>query len=891
MLIMLEERPDLSPASALKTKETRVGWVYRTLLSAAQRSQAPLRRWLDGQGITYRWFYTTNAVLVEGDLDLALDIAGRPEVARIVGNPRVSMELPQVEPSSSPCGGEKILAVEWNIDRINAPDVWTLGHFGEGVVIGAMDTGYRWTHSALINRYRGWDGVVASHHYNWHDSIHAGGGVCGSDSPEPCDDDGHGTHTLGTILGSDFDPGAGEDCTTETPNQVGAAPCAVWIGCRNMDEGVGSPATYIECFDWFLAPYPVGGNPTQGDPAMAPDLTSNSWICSVAEGCAWDTLQASVDAHYAAGIMHVAAAGNDGPSCATIFEPPGMYENAFTIGATNSSDGMAGFSGRGPTQNTDLMKPNVVAPGVDVRSAGWADDTGYRSLSGTSMATPGAAGAVALLWSCRPGLKNDIDLTGRILESTATRLPALVESCGGDYVNGPNNTWGFGLINVLQACHCDGVFPTPPTGVSASAPAGNLIRVTWDPVPVADSYVIYRSDDTACPGGEFHEIGRVVAPTAFFDDGTVSAELTYAYRVRSVNECGPSDDSGCAESTATGICFAEPSFGGIASATDNETATCGVTLSWSPAQSRCVSHPDITYTVHRETVPGFTPGSANMIATCVGGTTYVDFDVAFGTFYHYLVRAEDSGADGGGPCNGGNIESNRVYAGGVPTGGRSLLHGTDFESGADGWFFNDADSDCSRGDWTVGNPDQVETDGMITQPGDDHTPDPGVRCFFTQPNRGGPGGDDVDEGVCIGLSPVADAGAFTHALVDLWYYHGQRDGGDDPDDYFRLDLSNDGGLTFTDNMVDIGDIRIGAAWTEAAFVLAGPDRIRIRVRASDVRGDSRSALMRILDWSDGHFELAAGTAEGEPELEDSVTRLLLEHARVRDESARRGRNA
>lgn len=122
--------------------------------------------------------------------------------------------------------------MEWNLQLVGADQVWALGATGQGVVIGGQDTGYDWDHPALIEQYRGWDGLSADHNYNWHDAIHSNSGFndCGADSPEPCDDNRHGTHTMGTMVGDD---GAG--------NQVGMAPGAEWIGCRNMDEGVGTP--------------------------------------------------------------------------------------------------------------------------------------------------------------------------------------------------------------------------------------------------------------------------------------------------------------------------------------------------------------------------------------------------------------------------------------------------------------------------------------------------------------------------------------------------------------------------------------------------------------------------------------------------------------------------
>ncbi len=171
---------------------------------------------------------------------------------------------------------------------------------GQGIVIGGQDTGYEWQHPALMNQYRGWDGAVADHTYNWHDAIHENnpntspGNVCGFDSPQPCDDHGHGTHTMGTMIGDDG--GA---------NQIGMAPGAQWIACRNMEQGWGTPATYTECYEWFIAPYPAGGDPMRdGDPAKAPHVINNSWSCPVSEGCTDpDILRTVVENVRAAGII------------------------------------------------------------------------------------------------------------------------------------------------------------------------------------------------------------------------------------------------------------------------------------------------------------------------------------------------------------------------------------------------------------------------------------------------------------------------------------------------------------------------------------------------------------------------------------------------------------
>jgi serine protease AprX len=335
--------------------------------------------------------------------------------------------------------------------------VWALGFTGQGIVVAGADTGIRWTHTALRPHYRGWDGSTADHDYNWHDSIHSGGGVCGPDSLQPCDDNGHGTHTIGTAIGDDGGT-----------NQIGMAPGAKWIGCRNMDQGNGTPATYIECMEFFLAPYPVGGDPSQGDPTLAPDITTNSWGCPPSEGCSAGTLQAAVEAQRAAGIMMVVAAGNSGPACATVVDPPSLYDACYTVGALSTgTDNIASFSSRGPVliDGSNRLKPDITAPGTSTRSSYRTSDTAYASLSGTSMATPHIAGAVALLWSARPEFRDDLEATEAALNSAAAHI--LSALCGDP--GPPNNVYGWGRVDVLAAVGTPSPTPTPTATPTATA--------------------------------------------------------------------------------------------------------------------------------------------------------------------------------------------------------------------------------------------------------------------------------------------------------------------------------------------------------------------------------------------------------------------------------------
>jgi serine protease AprX len=473
-LVVLADQADLGGAAALSTKNEKGRYVYDALWNKSQATQGPILQWLSERGLEHQSFYVVNAILVKGNRDIAEALAARQDVARVEGNPQIQNSFPQpgaaANASSQPGAPATI---EPGVTYTHAPDVWALGFTGQNIVVGSADTGVRWTHNALKPHYRGWDGVTADHNYNWHDSIHSGGGVCGPDSPQPCDDYFHGSHTTGTAIGSDG--GA---------NQIGMAPGAKWIACRNMDVGVGTPARYIECMEWFLAPYPVGGG--QGDPTKAPDITINSWGCPTSEGCSVNTLQAAVEAQAAAGIMMVVAAGNSGPSCSTVTDPPSFYAASYTAGALNTgTDTIASFSSRGPAtiDGSGRIKPDISASGTNTRSASNSSDNAYTFASGTSMATPHIAGAMALLWSAIPSLQNQIDPSRAALNNAAVHIDTTQCSSTGT----PNNVFGWGRVDILAAVTSGSPTPTPtptPGPITLTARGKkvggiNTSRLTW----------------------------------------------------------------------------------------------------------------------------------------------------------------------------------------------------------------------------------------------------------------------------------------------------------------------------------------------------------------------------------------------------------------------------
>ena len=440
-ILVFSEQADLSGAAAFKTKEAKGRYVYERLSETAQRTQAPVLDELQRRGLKHRSFWIANAIWAQGDVASIQALAQRTETVRLIAN--FHARAPEV-PSRS-VASKLTTTLEWNIAQIHAPDVWALGYTGQGVVVGGQDTGYQWNHPALIHHYRGWDGTNANQNYNWHDAIHTTDSHFTSTNPygynttSPCDDNGHGTHTMGTMAGDD---GAG--------NQIGVAPGARWIGCRNMERGWGTPAAYAECFQWFLAPTDLAGqNP---DPAKAPDVINDSWYSDASEGTTnLLVFQTAVENLRAAGVVVVVSAGNQGPACSTITSPA-IYDASFSVGATDSSDIIAGFSSRGPVavDGSGRLKPNVTAPGVNIRSS--VPVNGYASgWSGTSMAGPHVVGVVALLISAHPELKGQVDGIERIIEHTAVPLTNS-ESCGG--VAGteiPNNTYGWGRVDALAA--------------------------------------------------------------------------------------------------------------------------------------------------------------------------------------------------------------------------------------------------------------------------------------------------------------------------------------------------------------------------------------------------------------------------------------------------------
>jgi len=481
VVIFLADQTDVSAAYSMKDQDARGWFVYNTLTQHAARTQADLQVFLTARGASYQSYWAANMIIATADRSLVESLAVRADVARIDPNrPARWIEDPALANfQESP---DDPNAIEWGVNNVNAPAVWAQGFNGQGMVIGGLDTGIRWTHSALRPKYRGWNGATADHNFNWHDAIHSGGGICGANTVVPCDDDGHGTHTVGTTVGE------------SGTNQIGVAPGAKWIGCRNMNEGVGTPATYTECFQFMIAPTDLAGN--NANPALRPHVLNNSWGCPASEGCVTGAeLETIVNNTQAAGIFVAVSAGNAGPNCATVADPPAFYSASFSVGSITISNALSNFSSRGPSTfyTPNLLKPNLSAPGSSVRSAFRSSDTAYGTLSGTSMASPHVAGVVALVWSAHPQLVRDIDATKSLLQNTANpQVTLTAQTCGGTpSTQIPNNSFGHGRVDAYAAFFL-GVTPTP-TPITTPTPTPTP---TFTPSPTATPTVTATPSST-----------------------------------------------------------------------------------------------------------------------------------------------------------------------------------------------------------------------------------------------------------------------------------------------------------------------------------------------------------------------------------------------------------
>ncbi|ASN07332.1 peptidase S8 [Virgibacillus necropolis] len=367
-----------------------------------------------------RSYYIVNGMAVTATKEIAQKVASFAEVEKILPNETRQLFTTKTKDAKTP--KSEVANVEWNVNRVGAPQVWEMGFDGTGTVVASIDTGVQWDHPALKEKYRGYDAATGevNHDFNWFDAT--------AGESEPYDDQGHGTHTIGTMVGSEPDGS----------NQIGVAPGAKFIAVKAFTADGGTDVDLLAAAEWILAPTDAEGNARVD---LAPDVVNNSW----GGGPGLDEWYRDVVINWrAADIFPEFSAGNT-----TLFNPggpgsvatPANYPESFATGATDINDVVAGFSLRGPSPY-DEVKPDISAPGVNIRSS--VPGSGYEGgWNGTSMAGPAVAGVAALLRQVDASLT--VDEMEEILLNSATPLT------DEEYPESPNNGYGYGLVNGYAA--------------------------------------------------------------------------------------------------------------------------------------------------------------------------------------------------------------------------------------------------------------------------------------------------------------------------------------------------------------------------------------------------------------------------------------------------------
>ena len=496
VFLELKDRVDLRGAPG-----TRAGAeaVIRALRAHAPSSQARVLAFLAAHRLASgaRSFWINNSIAVRVPVALVPQLAALPDLERVEEDARVLFEG-----GASPENG----SLDWDLPKIHADQVWkAYGLDGTGIVVGSLDTGFDPNHPALQGKWRGGTN-------SWKDFVNA--------QPAPYDDHGHGTHTIGTMVGGDG-PGPLQP-------DVGVAYGARFISGKVLDanNAFSNGSIVVAGAQWMLDP---DNNPATAD---FPDVINCSWLFFQADFAGFHD---AVTAWRAAGIVPVFCIGNNGPGSSTT-APPGNYDNTIGVGATDSGDAIASFSSRGPSPvgtafPADRRKPDLSAPGQFVLSS--VPGGGYSYWSGTSMAAPHVAGTVALMLQARPEMS--LDEIRSALIGTAVELG----TPGYDY------DYGYGRLDAYAA-----VSAAMQPGIHVTAASVlHTVHLSWTPSARPDllHYEIHRSpafDDPASP------LVATTTDTAFDDPGRFGR---FYYRVRAVGSGGVSPFSNEPGITACGV--------------------------------------------------------------------------------------------------------------------------------------------------------------------------------------------------------------------------------------------------------------------------------------------------------------------------------------------------
>ena len=479
VLILLSDRVDIESLDRELYRinaplDYRAQTVVTTLRNKAQQTQGALLNYLESEKKNGKVkeiisYWITNLVFIEATSDVLHNLTKRDDIELLDLDAIVELDKPmQDEYTMSNTGSE---SAETGLKVIKADVLWRLGFTGAGRTVMHIDTGVDGLHPALGPRWWGNNGRPWYH--SWFDPI-------APTSSAPFDCGSHGTHTMGIMCGRNSASG----------DTVGVAPDARWMAAGVTDcPGASYPSMNIAAYQWAM------DADTNAATTFMPDAISCSWQDPTVAGTAQcnSIYVPTLNALEAAGIAVCFSAGNSGSGASTITPPKNINTdsvNVFCVGAVDGNTPgtpIASFSSRGPSicggTGTLLIKPEVSAPGVNVRSS--LPNNSYGNNSGTSMASPHVAGAIALLKQVAP------NMTGRqikaILFSTATDLGAA----------GEDNTYGKGLINLEAAFQQMGAFPLNPFNLQLPAPGARVETFPNSSTPVTISW------DTSATGAQY----------------------------------------------------------------------------------------------------------------------------------------------------------------------------------------------------------------------------------------------------------------------------------------------------------------------------------------------------------------------------------------------------
>lgn len=764
---MREQAPVAELTQQLRCAKAGPAERHRVIIDALQGTarlqdalKADLSDKVRGGGVLgYTSYWISNLMVVYALPGEIRRIAARPDVDVV----ELNFQAELIRPTRSDASAEKNereaaslgIGVTPGLRAIRAPETWReFGYNGTGRLIGSLDTGVDGNHAALRTRWRGYG--------NQHPWSECWLDLLGTGTQFPTDTNGHGTHTTGTMTG----------LGAATQDTIGVAWGAEWIACNAINQVVsaGFDQDVIAAFQWFADP---DGNPSTIDDV--PDVVQNSW--GISEGLSSSPPYTDCDSRWwsvidnceAAGVVTCWAAGNEGASGASSIRSPSdratTLTNTFSVGAVSAMSGqqfpyaIAGFSSRGPSgcdvPASQKIKPEVCAPGMQIYSS--VPGGGYQSnWDGTSMASPHVAGIVALIRQANPSL--DVDAVKTILMQTARDEGA----------TGEDNTFGWGFVDahaaVLMATlgygRIEG-FVANGSWNNASLSGAKVTLLGTGVQFTADAQGFYQGSAAA---------GSYTAQASL--DGFESQ--TFPLVVTS-NQTTTRD--------FTLIDIAGPAIAGVSQPYSTPDKSGPYTISAAISDPSTVTSATLLYRINSGC------WVAEPMSPVAGGYQAAIPGQQSGTRIDYYIRATD----------GPGFAS--VSPAGAPGGFYSLyvtqaFYSCNAETLDAGWQLGMAGDDATSGTWILTDPVGTSWNGEPVQPEDDHTPDPGVKCFVTgNGGVGGVAGDaDVDNGCTSLQSPSFDLGTVDRAFLSYWRWYGMD--GNSADDIWAVDVSNDGGNTW-----------------------------------------------------------------------------------------------